>query len=185
MMRKATGPMRLVLLLPALGACFVGSSATARCEPTRARAFLEANGLEAYNGRCIDYLVCVIRNEPEKAAEIHIGSVNPGADENTKQGIRRMTTQAAALLTRAAVSEIELVAAHRVSSKAVALCYVLNTDHGPILFAFGAYRHKDRWYSYSWDLRTEFREIREHLRGTIRFDEPAAFAVEPVKEKSV
>ena len=174
-----------VLFLPAFAACLSAAALSAECEEKDSRAFLEANDLKQYNVHCINYLCHLLQNKPERAAEIHMNSSHPKASEESKEEMRSLATGAAAVLIKANAEDIELVAAHRLSSKAVVLCYVLNTEHGPKFVAFGAYRHEGKWYSKSWDWRSEFREILEYLRGAIRFREPASFPVKPVEGRTV
>jgi hypothetical protein len=173
------------LFLAAFAVCLSAPALTAECQENDAKAFLEANGLEQLNARSIDYVAHLVQNRPEKAAEIHVEFFSPQMGEKAREDIRGMATRAAAMLTKFKVEDVELVAAHRLSSKSVGLCYILNTDRGAILLAFGAYRHDGNWYGESWDLRMEFREIAEYLRGAIRFREPASFPVEPKDETTV
>lgn len=175
-MLQLRGTAFLTVLL-VLGSVVMAEEAT----PSEAARFVKEQGLEDYHAMCVQFFTALAESKPETACEILVKSLPPLGQVPSRDAFQSMCVQVSGLLAKFKVEDVELVGYRPISSKAMVLCYVLNSDQGPVLLSMVPFRHKNAWCTHTWQYDGEIKPILDHLRGTVHF---SGKMVVPVKREA-
>ena len=145
-----------------------GPSFAAEPKEPDGQQFLKQSGLEAIHGTYTKYFTLLADNKSEAAVELLIQSFPKNVDEETRRHMRELSAAISSVFARG-VEDVELVGAQSVSSKCVALYYVLNGATGPTLVMLTPYRREGTWYTHSWSTSIDVHKIIDSLKGITRF----------------
>lgn len=137
--------------------------------PSEAARFIKDQGLEDYHAMCLEFFTALAQRKPETANEILVNSIPPLGQVPSRDHMQSMCTQVSALLAKFTIDDIELVGYLPISSKAIVLYYVLNSEQGPVLLTMVPFRHQNVWRTHTWQYHGEMAPILDRMRGVIRF----------------
>jgi hypothetical protein len=133
--------------------------------PGDAAQFLKEKGLEDYHAMCVKFVTAIMERRPEAANEIIVSSNMPTYRKTTPGAYEPLS----ATLARVRVEELELVGYSKISSIALSLHYIVNTDWGPMLFTLVTYRYENAWHTNTVLWESDAGRLIDRLKGAIRF----------------
>lgn len=149
--------------------------------PADAAQFLKQSGLEAVHATYAKYFTLLSENKAEAASQLLVDSFPQQLNNATLEQLQKITDLLRAVFARG-IEDVELVGAMTMSSKCVALYYVVNGKHGPTVVVLVPNRWEGNWHTHSWFVTVEMAQVMQHLKGITRFSK--ALVVLKVKGKT-
>lgn len=143
-------------------------SLAAEPAPADAAQFLKQSGLEAVHATYAKYFTLLSENKTEAASQVLIDSFPPQLNNATLEQLQKITDSLRAVFARG-VEDVELVGAMTISSKCVALYYLVNGKSGPTAVVLVPNRWEGNWHTHSWFVTVEMAQVMQHLKGITRF----------------
>lgn len=164
-----------VLMSIVLATC--GSPGAENGVPEATR-YLEQYGLEEIHATYARFFTLLSQGKVTDANQLLADSLPVNVNPTVRDQVLRATAGLSAIFDRG-VEDAELIGLQRISGKAVALYYVLNTNSGPVLVTLMPFRQHDRWRTHTWMLELNAPKIIEALRGVGRFPAPEVIPFRP------
>lgn len=149
--------------------------------PADAAQSLKQSGLEAMHATYAKYFTLLSENKAEAASQVLIDSFPPQMNNSTLEQLRKINDMLYSAFARG-TADVELVGALTISSKCVALYYMVNASNGPAIVVLVPYQVDGKWRTHSWFVSVEMAQIMQHLKGITRFSK--ALVVLKVKGKT-
>jgi hypothetical protein len=144
------------------------SSPAADNGPLDAQQFLKDNGLAEYHAMCVEFVSDLASGKPETAAEVLIKSMPARASEENRDAFRKLIIRASPLFSQGA-QDMEFIGFCRVSSRLIAMYYVVHVNSGPVLLRIVAYRNEGGWHTQFWTVETGGDKILGIVREVTHF----------------
>jgi hypothetical protein len=149
------------------------SSPAADNGPLDVQQFLKDNGLAEFHATCVEFVSDLASGKPETAAEVLIKSMPAGTSEENRDAFRKLIIRASPLFSQGA-QDMEFIGFCRVSSRLMAMYYVVHGNISPVLFRIVAYRNEGVWHTQFWTIESGgdkmlgiVREVTQFPRGLI------------------
>lgn len=148
----------------------LGQESCLAAEPATADAaeFLKRSGLESMHATYAKFFTLLSENKAEAASQVLIDSFPPQLNNATLEQLRKITEGLRPVFARG-VEDVELVGAMTISSKCIALHYIVNGKHGPTAVVLTSYRREGDWRTHTWSVTVDMAQIMQHLKGITRF----------------
>ena len=137
-----------------------------------AAQYLQQYGLEEIHASYVKFFTLLSEGKAVEANQLLAETLPKGVNPTVRDQVLRATAGLSAVFERG-VEDAELIGLQRISNKSIALYYVLNSNSGPVLVILMPFRHRDKWRTHTWMLKSNAPDIIEALKGVGRFQTPA------------
>jgi hypothetical protein len=165
-----------VLILTAWMAC--SSLGADEANDPDAAQYLQLYGLEEIHGVYVEFFTLLSAGKAVEANKILAESLPANVNPAVRDQVLRATAGLSAIFERG-VEDAELIGLQKISTKSIALYYVLNSNGGPILVILMPFRQRDQWRTHTWMMETNAPKIIDALKGVGRFPTPDVIAFAP------
>lgn len=152
--------------------CWANRSPGAEASATDAAKYLQQYGLEEVHANYAKFFTLLSEAKTVEANQVLAESLPVNVNPAVRDQVLRATAGLSAIFQRG-VEDAELIGLQKISSKSIALYYVLNSNSGPILVILMPFRHRDKWRTHTWMMETNAPKIIDILKGVGRFQAPA------------
>ncbi len=137
-----------------------------------AAQYLQQYGLEEMHASYSRFFTLLSEGKAVEANQLLAELLPTGVNPAVRDQVLRATAGLSAIFERG-VEDAELIGLNKISTKSIALYYVLNSNSGPVLVILMPFRHRGAWRTHTWMMETNAPKIIEALKGVGRFPTPA------------
>jgi hypothetical protein len=170
--------MRLRIITTILIVLAARGSLGAETSMPDAAQYLRLYGLEEIHASYAKFFTLLSEGKAVEANQILADSLPTNVNPAVRDQVLRATAGLSAIFDRG-VEDAELIGLQKISTKSIALYYVLNSNSGPILVTLMPFRQRDKWRTHTWMMETNAPKIIEALKGVGRFPTPDVITFQP------
>lgn len=153
-----------------------GGNAWGAEPPTpEAAQYLQQYGLEEIHASYAKFFTLLSEGKAVDANQLLGETLPKGINPTVRDQVLRATANLSTIFERG-VEDAELIGLNKISSKSIALYYVLNSSGGPVLVILMPFRQRDSWRTHTLMMESVAPKIIEALKGVGRFPVPAVIA---------
>ena len=143
-----------------------------------AAQYLQQYGLEEIHASYAKFFTLLSEGKAVDANQLLAETMPKGVNPAVRDQVLRATAGLSTVFDRG-VEDAELIGLQKISSKSIALYYVLNGNSGPVLVILMPFRQRDSWRTHTWMMEMNAPKIIEILKGIGRFPTPAVIPFKP------
>jgi len=140
--------------------------------------YLQQYGLEEIHANYTKFFTLLSDGKAVEANQLLADLLPKGVNPAVRDQVLRATAGLSAIFDRG-VEDAELIGLNKISTKSIALYYVLNSNSGPVLVILMPFRQRDGWRTHTWMMETNAPKIIEALKGVGRFPTPDVIKFKP------
>ncbi len=150
---------------------WVSPSRGAETAAPKAAQYLEQYGLTEIHASYARFFQLLSDGKAVDANRLLAETLPTSVNTVVRDQVLRATAGLSAVFERG-VEDAELIGLNRISNKAIALYYVLNSNAGPVLVVLMPFRQRATWRTHTLMMESNVPKIIEALKGVGRFPAP-------------